>query len=160
MNGERREGGEAFLDRWSRRKREQESVRERKAEAPVAPAPGAPEPQAPAPLPAVESLTPQSDFTPFMAREVDPATRRDALKKLFTDAHFNTPDPFEAYSEDYTKAESIPEAMLKTLNQARRILTPEKEVPADGAPEPAAENASPAPNPKQDIPDGPGRQDA
>lgn len=159
MNGERREGGEAFLDRWSRLKREQETARERDGEAPGNPAPLAPDSRAPTVLPAVDTLTPESDFTPFMAREVDPATRRDALKKLFADAHFNTPDPFEAYSEDYTKAESIPEAMLKTLNQARRILTPEKEAPAEGAVEQAAE-AAPPPTSTQDVPDGPGRQDA
>lgn len=157
MNGERREGGEAFLDRWSRRKREQEAAREREAAAPAAPAPAATESRPPVELPAVESLTPESDFTPFMAREVDPATRRDALKKLFADAHFNVPDPFEAYSEDYTKAESIPEAMLKTLNQARRILTPEKDAPAAGVP---AEGTPEAQSPTQDTPDGPGRQDA
>ena len=102
------ERGEAFLERWSRLKRRQaEAAPEEKAPAPAAEAPA--QPGAPAkaeqPLPPVEQLKPDSDFTPFMAKEVDPATRRDALKKLFTDAHFNTPDPFEAYSEDYTKAE-------------------------------------------------------
>ena len=80
---------EPFLDRWSRRKLDQ-------AEEKPAP-PQQAEPELPAvPLPPVEALTPESDFKPFMAANVDGATRRAALKKLFADARFNVPDPFEA----------------------------------------------------------------
>ena len=106
---------EAFLDRWSRLKQEQPVPPEEKAlpvEAKQEPAP---------PLPPVADLKPDSDFTPFMNPKVDPATRRDALKKLFTDAHYNIPDPFEAYSEDYTQSEPIPEAMLKAINRVRDV---------------------------------------
>ena len=46
---------------------------------------------------------------------------RRARKKLFTDAHYNIPDPFEAYSEDYTESEPIPEAMLKAINRVRDV---------------------------------------
>ena len=82
----------------------------------------------------VEELTPESDFRPFMNANVDPATRREALKKLFAgDAHFNLPDPFEAYSEDYTGGEPIPPEMLKTLNQAKKLLFDEPEKAADAA---------------------------
>jgi hypothetical protein len=111
---------EAFFDRWSRLKKEQPAeqspaVAEKKEEpAPV--------------LPPIEELKPESDFTPFMNSKVDPVTRRDALKKLFTDAHYNIPDPFEAYSEDYTKSDPIPEAMLKAINRVRDVAVkgPEK----------------------------------
>jgi hypothetical protein len=70
-----------------------------------------------------------------------------ALKKLFSDPHFNLPDPFEAYSGDWTGGEPIPEEMLAALNQAQRLLFSEKKD------EPSTEE-----KPKQ--PDEPGRQDA
>ena len=70
----------------------------------------------------MESLRPESDFTRFMAKDVTPETRRAALKRLFVDAHFNVPDPFEPYSADLTVGEPIPEEMLKTLDHAKRLL--------------------------------------
>ena len=105
---------EPFLARWSRLKREAPAS-ERVDEA-VAPA-----------VPPVESLTPESDFTLFMNPEVKDELRRLALKKLFNDPHFNVPDPFEPYSRDWTVGEPIPQEMLATLNQARRLLFTEPE---------------------------------
>ena len=52
----------------------------------------------------------------------DVRLRRAALKKLFNDPHFNIPDPFEAYSGDWTVGEPIPPEMLATLNQAKTLL--------------------------------------
>lgn len=127
---------EAFLARWSRRKREQVKQEPAKPEVPpAAPPPAVAKPAAP--LPAIESLRPDSDFKPFMAGDVTPEARRAALKRLFVDAHFNAPDPFEPYSLDLTVAESIPEEMLKNLDHAKRLLI--------GEPEKAAEAQSPAP---------------
>jgi hypothetical protein len=57
-----------------------------------------------------------------MHPNVEDALRRVALKKLFSDPHFNVPDPFEAYSGDWTGGEPISEEMLATLNQARTLL--------------------------------------
>jgi hypothetical protein len=119
---------EAFLDRWSRRKLEQ--AEEKPAAAPVA---KEAENEPPVVLPPVESLTPESDFIPFMNAKVDGDTRRAALKKLFADAHFNVPDPFEAYSEDWTVGEPIPMEMLKTLNHAKKLLFDEPEKKAQAA---------------------------
>ncbi len=139
------ENREPFLERWSRLKaKEREAVGEAE-EAPAAPPAKAEE--AP-PLPKIDELTPQSDFRPFMNAGVDPLTRRAALKKLFADAHFNVPDPFEAYSGDYTGGEPIPPEMLKTLNQAKKLLFDERpetaqaeprEAEAEGAQTPAGE---------------------
>lgn len=144
--------GEAFLDRWSRRKLEQ-------AEEKPAP-PQKVEAEAPAvPLPPIEGLTPDSDFKPFMAANVDGATRRAALKKLFTDAHFNVPDPFEAYSEDWTVGEKIPMEMLKTLNHAQKLLFDEVEKTAQAP----SKNSAKAPIEKPETPqfkDPVGKQDA
>ncbi len=137
---------EPFLDRWSRRKLEQ-------AEEKLAP-PEKAEAEVPAaPLPPVEGLTPESDFKPFMAANVDGATRRAALKKLFADAHFNVPDPFEAYSGDWTGGEPIPLEMLKQLNHAQKLLFEEVEKTAQ-APVDKPEAAPPVPK------DAVGKQDA
>jgi len=158
------EDKEAFLSRWSRRKLEQAR------EAPQAPAAGAEKEEAQAPaLPPVESLTPESDFAPFMHPKVGAAVRRVALKKLFSDPHFNVPDLNEAYSGDWTGGDPISEELLKTLNQARTVLYREEEAaqaqeegaPATGAAQPtdaAARGVAQADKPKDE--DGTGRQDA
>jgi len=147
------EDKEAFLDRWSRRKLEQA---EQDSAPPVAKE-EANEP--PVALPAVESLTPDSDFTPFMNAKVDGGTRRAALKKLFADARYNIPDPFEAYSEDWTVGEPIPMEMLKTLNHAQKLLfdEPEKKVEAVAA---AAAEEPELPTPEEKPKDPVGKQDA
>jgi hypothetical protein len=107
---------EKFLERWSRLKREEaKKPLEQKDDA------------APPALPSVDKLTPESDFSGFMHPKVEDALRRVALKKLFSDPHFNVPDPFEAYSGDWTGGEPISEEMLATLNQARTLLFPEEE---------------------------------
>jgi hypothetical protein len=145
---------EAFLDRWSRMKREQPAE-------PLAPAPVAKEEPPPPALPPVEDLKPDSDFTPFMNPKVDPATRRTALKKLFTDAHFNVVDPFEAYSEDYTQSEPIPEKLLKAINRVRDVAVKGEETVVEE--ERLAESAradAEAERPTQEPDDVAGKQDA
>jgi Protein of unknown function (DUF3306) len=122
------ENKEAFLDRWSRLKQSEPDAKsappaEKEAE-PVAPA---------APLPDIDKLTPESDFRSFMNPKVDSGTRRDALKKLFVDPHYNIPDPFEPYSADLTSEDPISPEFLKTLNHARRLLFDEPENPASAA---------------------------
>ena len=153
---------EAFLSRWSRLKQEQA----RDESAPKVPAPAeAKESQAP-PLPPVDKLTPESDFAPFMHPKVGDAVRRLALKKLFSDPHFNVPDLNEAYSGDWTGGDPISEELLKTLNQARTVLYREEEAAKekDAAAPGAAPNkevdaqAGAAEKPKDE--DGTGRQDS
>lgn len=150
------EKGEAFLDRWSRLKQQklQEEARD-EAPPPAVEARQAPAPAAP--LPAVEDLDSDSDFKPFMNPGVDAGTRRTALKKLFTNSHFSAIDPFEPYSIDLTGEDPIPEAMLKTLDHARRVLFDEEyeaaqaqaraeaqaQVKQQPSPQPQAENTEP-----------------
>ena len=110
---------ETFLGRWSRLKREEE------AKAPEPAEPPKKEAEAP-PLPAVEKLTPQSDFGAFMHPKVKDSLRRVALKKLFSDPHFNEPDLFEPFSGDWTGEAMSPE-MLKGLNQTRTLLMSNEE---------------------------------
>jgi len=150
--------GEAFLDRWSRRK--QEHVQEEAKPVPAADA--RPEPAPAAPLPAIEDLKSDSDFRPFMDPRVAAGTRRSALKMLFTDAHFKTIDPFEPYSIDLTGEDPIPEEMLKTLNHAKRLLfdEPEKVVEAQ-APAESLPEASAQPQAQEtDLKNVAGKQDA
>ena len=119
----RDESKEAFLDRWSRLKQEA------KDQPPAKPAPdNAPEPKSPAPaLPPIEDLTIESDFRGFFHPKVGEDVRRAALKKLFSDPHFNVMDGLDVYIDDYSKSEPIPPAMLAGLRQAQNILQWAKE---------------------------------
>jgi hypothetical protein len=118
-----------FLARWSRRKhavrRGEASPEPARSEAKPAEA-APPPPAAPAPaqpeLPPVDSLKGlESDYKEFLRPDVDPATRSAALRKLFGDPHFNQMDGLDVYIDDYTKADPIPPAMLRALNQARSL---------------------------------------
>lgn len=123
--------GENFLSRWSRRKRSEPEKREaedRRVGEELAAERGIPEPaaeaaplKAPADLPAVETLTPESDFSRFMRPDVPLATRTAAVKKLFADPHFNLMDGLDIYIDDYTKPDPIPAAMLRELAQSRML---------------------------------------
>jgi Protein of unknown function (DUF3306) len=140
---------DGFLSRWSKRKID---VREGKAvvepEAPVkvdlapdspvvlndgqvnAPLAVAPPPELPT-LADTQSLTPESDFKPFMARGVASDVKNAAMKKLFTDPHFNVMDGLDTYIDDYSLPDPIPEAMLRKLVSAKFLnLFAEEEEPA------------------------------
>lgn len=66
-------------------------------------------------LPPLESLTPESDFRPFMRAGTDSATRNAALKRLFADPQFNVMDGLDVYIDDYGKTEPIPPPLLARL---------------------------------------------
>jgi Protein of unknown function (DUF3306) len=110
---------EAFLNRWSRLKKED---RQRPAVEEETPAPQ---------LPAVDKLTPESDFTGFMHPKVEDALRRAALKKLFSDPHFNIPDPYEPYSRNFNVEDPIPPELLATLKQAEQLVFGDKTEPKE-----------------------------
>ena len=126
------EGREGFLGRWSRRKRAEPEVREEedvktaqvlaeeRARLAPQPVPAAPV-EIPADLPAVETLTPESDYTRFMKPDVPIASRNAAMKKLFTDPHFNVMDGLDIYIDDYTKEDPIPLSMLRDLAQSKML---------------------------------------
>jgi hypothetical protein len=121
-------GDEDFLSRWSRRKVEARAAPPAQApqpakqgalpESPREPIPG---PVEPAPLPPLESLTPESDFAPFMAADVDGGVRRQALKTLFSDPRFNVMDMMDVYVDDYSKPDPIPESWMSQLQQLSRL---------------------------------------
>lgn len=72
----------------------------------------------------VASLAPDSDYSTFLARGVDKAVRRAAMKKLFSDPHFNVMDGLDIYIDDYTKPSPLPPGMLAGLLHAKSTLEP------------------------------------
>lgn len=140
--------GEGFLRRWARLKsapgaghegapdgaraddRDEvrgESRTEVRPEAPAtttqAPTASPHAPVRPAPtLEDVARLTPQSDYSAFVASGVDQEVRRTALKKLFADPGFAVMDGLDIYIADYNQAAPLPEAMLAALRHAPQAL--------------------------------------
>ncbi len=67
----------------------------------------------------VKLLTKDSDFKPFMAKDVGADVRNAAMKKLFADPHFNVMDGLDIYIDDYSKSDPIPEAMLRAMTSSK-----------------------------------------
>jgi hypothetical protein len=135
---------EPFLTRWSRRKEEA------RREVPEPIPEKAEDPKAPPELPPLDKLTLDSDYRGFFHPKVSEDMRRAALKKLFSDPHFNVMDGLDVYIDDYSKSEPIPAAMLASLKQAQNILKWAKE----DADERARADAQAAPAPALEAPSG------
>jgi hypothetical protein len=163
-----------FLSRWSRRKAD---VRQgRPATEPPQPAPTAAAPRqaalapntgaaagaapvvravdaaAPAAKPAptladVQQLTPESDYTGFMARGVTPDVKNAAMKKLFTDPHFNVMDRMDVYIDDYSQPDPLPLAMLRQMTSAKtlNLFDDDEESKVVAQSVPAENNSNPEP---------------
>lgn len=106
--------------------------------------PDDPGPGKPVQLPSIDSLTKDSDFSMFMRADVDPGVRVSALKKLFSDPHFNRMDGLDVYIDDYNKPDPMPLAFLKQLNQARILGLADDEESEAEAGAPAAEASPPS----------------
>jgi hypothetical protein len=63
----------------------------------------------------VEQLTSQSDFSSFMTQGVSPEVRNAAMKKLFTDPHYNVMDGLDIYIGDYNTPDPLPAGMLAKM---------------------------------------------
>ena len=123
---------EGFFSRWSRRKsskeKELDSPEELVTKAPAKSAPDSDaldktkkEIQAPPPvtLEDVEKIDRFApDFSAFMKPDVDPAVQQAALKKMFTDPHFNVMDGLDIYIDDYSKPDPLPQGMLERMVQS------------------------------------------
>ncbi|MET3914725.1 hypothetical protein ABID97_001507 [Variovorax sp. OAS795] len=148
---------ENFFDRWSRRKKE---AREELPAAPAAPDEAEPSVAGAGstpPLPAVpglaadgvvaeipgemppptladaEALTPESDFRPFVARNVAPEVKNAALRKLFADPQFNVMDGLDTYIDDYSQSTPIPDSVLRQMASAKflKLFDDEEETEAN-----------------------------
>ncbi len=144
MSDERRDGktpapgevaeGEAerenFLSRWSRLKQTSrqggtpavadtpEPAAEDVQNADTAEAVGeadAEEPPGDEDMPPLESLGPDSDYSPFMSPRVSAELRRRALRQMFRSPKFNITDGLEVYAEDYTKFAPLGNVMTADL---------------------------------------------
>ena len=148
-----------FLSRWSQRK-----ARVRLGQAlpePVAATlPGAapvpavpptvavadePPPSPPPPPPTLDDvaqLNRSSDFRRFIAPDVTPEVKNAAMKKLFTDPHFNVMDGLDTYIDDYGKPDPIPASMLRMMVQSH-VLGLFADEDKDAADAPPTARASP-----------------
>lgn len=123
-----------FLSRWSRLKKASKAAPGSDI-APPTPAPpavpvAAPVPAAAAtpeaerdaaPLPPLESLTPESDFSPFMRAKVEESVKRQALKTLFQDPRFNVMDGLDVYIGDYSVEDPLPDGWLEKMSQMAHL---------------------------------------
>ncbi|WP_066339111.1 DUF3306 domain-containing protein [Azohydromonas lata] len=131
---------DGFFSRWSRRK-----AQVTRGEPPAEPAPLAAPPVAPAatvpaqpaaevqppadvkpaaPPPTLEdvsNLGRESDYSRFVARDVAPDVKNAALRKLFSDPHFNVMDGLDIYIDDYNKPDPLPPGMLRQLAQSKML---------------------------------------
>ncbi len=138
---------ETFLSRWSKRKLEAKqdasaAQPSAESEAAASAAPGAAATQAPA---AGAQPGKGPEYREFFDPRVDEKLRRTALKKLFGEPQFNVMDGLDTYIDDYSKPDPIPEAMLRSLNQAKDLLLFEEPKTADGAIDAGADAAASAP---------------
>jgi hypothetical protein len=130
---------DGFLGRWSRRKAGLEpeglddAAPELKAKITPTPVPQDKKTIESASTPAEEETLPPTledaesidrfapDFSSFMKPNVDPAVQQAAMKKLFSDPHFNIMDRLDIYIDDYSIPDPIPMEMLKRMVQSESL---------------------------------------
>lgn len=113
---------ESALSRWSRRKlaarEEQQGEKtedaleiEPSAEGQDIQSPETVEPEIPAltdaDMPDIETLTEESDYSPFMSPGVSEELRKLALRKMFRASVFNVRDGLDEYDDDFTSFEKL-----------------------------------------------------
>ena len=118
---------DGFLGRWSRRKAgvEVDGPLEKRIETPKEASQDLPAEKIAEevpPLPTLEDVAKidrfDPDFSAFMKPDVDPAVQQAALKKMFTDPHFNIMDGLDIYIDDYSKPDPLPPGMLERMVQS------------------------------------------
>jgi len=148
---------EGFLSRWSRRKAQGRTGVEVEPAPPANPDPlpatassaapvAAPESppttsggaEPPPPLPTMDdvaALTRESDYARFVMPGVGDDVKSAAMKKLFSDPHFNVMDGLDTYIDDYNKPDPIPLAMLRQMNQSKFLRLFDDDEQRDGEPD-------------------------
>jgi hypothetical protein len=119
-----------FLSRWSKRKsgqvQEAPEAAENLAKSPedhhTAQADQTADAPPPVTLEDVEKIDRfDPDFSAFMKPDVDPQVQQAALKKMFTDPHFNVMDGLDIYIDDYSKPDPLPAGMLERMVQSKML---------------------------------------
>lgn len=122
-----------FFSRWSKRGAEKDMTQEAVSDArqeqlavvtPVDASDVEKNPDKALDMADVAALRDESDFSRFMAKDVDESVRRSAMKKLFSNPHFNIMDGLDIYIDDYGKADPLPPGMLESLLHAKTLLNP------------------------------------
>ena len=134
-----------LLARWSRLKQGEREKALRDDPPPALALADSPEPPGDPldELPAIESLTKDSDFRAFMRPGVPEALRNQALRKLWgSDSVYANLDALLEYGEDF----AAPFRMAGVVATVYRVLEgmPEPEKPAESTPETAVTVAAPA----------------
>jgi hypothetical protein len=130
---------DGFLGRWSRRKAGLEpegldgAAPDLKPKVTATPAPQDKKTIESTSAPAEEETLPPTledaesidrfapDFSAFMKPNVDPVVQQAAMKKLFSDPHFNIMDRLDIYIDDYSIPDPIPMEMLKRMVQSESL---------------------------------------
>ncbi|MEJ2405270.1 MAG: DUF3306 domain-containing protein [Candidatus Thiodiazotropha sp.] len=155
---------EPFLNRWSRRKLEAETVTESEPESGISPPESAPS-LTDDDMPPLESLDEHSDYAGFLSTGVSEGLRQAALQKLFNSRCFNVCDGLDDYAEDFTRFEKLGDLITADLRHrlqreaerlAQRVETSGKATtePAeggDGTEQLAQSGATKASTPPQPI---------
>ena len=154
------EAPDGFLSRWARRKEQArsgvaitpEAAPPLPVAAPVetvaAPSAAIADPPAAEPPPTladVALLTRESDYARFVGAGVDDGVKQAAMKKLFTDPHFNVMDGLDTYIDDYGKPDPIPLAMLRRMTQSKFLRLFDDDEETDEAKRLAASSTEKAP---------------
>jgi len=112
--------------------------------------------QAQAPPPSMQdvaALNADSDFKPFIARTVAPEVRNAAMKKLFSDPHFNLMDGLDIYIDDYSIPDPLPASMLRKMASAQFMNLFDEEQPQAASAPAAAAIAGGSAEPAPSVPD-------
>ena len=129
---------EGFLSRWSRLKAAPQEAPESPpalsapGTGPAGPSPAfqhqsepSPPPPPPPPPPTIAdaaALTTDSDFSTFVAKNVDATVRRLAMKKLFSDPHFHGHDGLDIYMGDYSLPSPVSTEMLAEMSHNKNLF--------------------------------------
>ena len=170
---------DGFFSRWSRRK---QAVRvgqplppepvEPVAEAPVpaaapatAVASAAPVEREAPPAPTLDDvarLTPEADFSRFVAPDVSSEVRNAAVKKLFADPRFNVMDGLDTYIDDYSIPSPLSKADMAKMVGARFLKLvddPDEEKAPTAASDPPPSDGPTAASPGDTVADTPPTHD-
>jgi hypothetical protein len=101
----------------------------------------------------VKALTAESDFTRFTAPNVAPEVKNAALRKLFSDPHYNVMDRLDVYIDDYSQPDPMPESMLRQLASAKFLGLFKDEETRDDADDPAQPSVAKSDAPPEAVPE-------